>query len=337
MNTKSSNFLARIPKVELHLHLEGAIPLHALWQLMEKYNETQQVGSLSDLEQRFSYRDFPHFIETWVWKNNFLREYEDFTFIASAVADDLAAQNIRYVEAFYSPGDFTRHNLRPQELTAAIRRGLNMHAEKITVNLLADLIRDFGPEQGQRWLDEIAEVKNLGVIGIGIGGSEQLYPPEPYIDVYRKARSLGLKTSAHAGEASGPGSIWGALRSLHVDRIGHGTRAIEDSRLVDYLKEEQIPIEMCPISNLRTGVVSHLSHHPVSRFYQEGLLVSVNTDDPKMFNTSLEQEYRALMDTFGFTEHDIVRLTYNAIQSAWCEEAKKADLLCQLDTFSMRP
>lgn len=332
----NAQFLAKLPKVELHLHLEGAIPLTALWQLIEKYKATRQVGSLADLDQRFCYQDFPHFIETWVWKNNFLREYEDFTFIASEVANDLAAQNIRYVEAFYSPGDFARHGLRPQELTAAIRRGLDMHAERITVKLVADLIRDFGPQQGQRWLHEIAEVKHLGVVGIGIGGSEQLYPPEPYSDVYRQAKKLGFKTSAHAGEAAGPESIWGALRTLQVDRIGHGTRAIEDARLVAYLQEARVPMEMCPISNWRTGVVSHLQQHPIGRFYRDGLLVSVHTDDPKMFNTSLEQEYQALMDTFGFTEQDIVQLIRNAIQSAWCEDAKKTELLRQLENFKSK-
>lgn len=332
-----SEFLAKIPKVELHLHLEGAIPLAALWQLIEKYGEAQQVGCMANLEQRFRFRDFPHFIETWVWKNNFLRTYEDFTFIASEVANDLAAQNIRYVEAFYSPGDFVRHGLRPQELTAAIRRGLDQHADRITVNLVTDLIRDVGPEQSRRWLQEIAEVKNLGVIGIGIGGSEQTYPPEPYADVYREARKLGFKTSVHAGEAAGAKSIWGAIQSLHADRIGHGTRAIEDPRLVAYLKDTRLPIEMCPISNLRTGVVTDLPSHPIGRFYQDGLLVSVNTDDPKMFNNSLEQEYQALIDTFGFTEQDIVRLIRNAIQSAWCDDAKKAELLCQLDAFTLLP
>jgi adenosine deaminase len=329
----NANFLSKIPKVELHLHLEGAIPLTTLWRLVEKYGGAQEIGNMADLEQRFRYQDFPHFIETWRWQCNFLRQYEDFTLIACDVAKDLADQNVRYAEAFYSPGDFARHGLKPQEITAAIRRGLDTQSQRITVNLVTDLIRDFGPELGSYCLHEIAEVKTLGVIGVGIGGSEQMFPPEAYADVYREARRLGFRTSAHAGEASGPASIWGAIRSLQVDRIGHGTRAMDDPKLVAYLQKSQLPIEMCPISNLRTGVVKAIEHHPLGRFYREGLLVSVNSDDPKMFNTSLEQEYRALMHAFGFTAQDIVHLLRNAIRSAWCDEERRAQLMRELDGF----
>ncbi|MBD2048085.1 adenosine deaminase [Coleofasciculus sp. FACHB-64] len=324
--------LHQLPKVELHLHLEGAIPLTALWQLIEKYNAVSSVGSFSQMEQKFQYKDFQHFIDTWVWKNNFLREYEDFTLIASKVAEDLASQNIIYVEAFYSPGDFIRHGLEPQKLTEAIRKGLDVHADKITVNLVADLIRDFGPEQGMTWVKQIHEVKNLGVLGIGIGGSEQTFPPEPYEAVYEQARNLGFKTSAHAGEAAGSESIWGAIRSLKVDRIGHGVRAIDDPELVSFLKSEQIPIEMCPISNLRTGVVADISLHPIKKLYEEGLLITVNTDDPKMFNSSLAYEYKILVEKLGFSLDDIVNLIKNAIKSSWCDDTEKMELLGKIET-----
>lgn len=324
--------LQQLPKVELHFHLEGAIPLPALWRLIEKYDAVVEAGSLTQLEQQFQYQDFPHFIETWLWKNTFLREYEDFTFIASQVAKDLVAQNIVYVEAFYSPGDFVRQGLQPQPLTAAIRKGLDVYADKVTVNLVADLIRDFGPEQGMDWLNQIDEVKDLGVVGIGIGGSEHQFPPEPYEAVFQQARELGFRTSAHAGEAAGAESIWGAIRSLRVDRIGHGTRAIDDPSLLNYLKEKQIPIEACPISNMRTGVVGDIAQHPIRQFYDQGLLVSVNTDDPKMFNTSLVEEYSLLMEKLGFSLADIVRLIENGIQSAWCEEQRKLELIAALES-----
>jgi len=313
------SWIANLPKVELHLHLEGAIPLPALWELILKYGGDPEIRNISALEERFRYRDFCHFAETWTWKNGYLREYEDFKYIAVAVAEDLSRQNIRYVEAFYSPGDFAHHGLEAQRLTEAIRDGLRAREDKIRVRLIADLVRDYGPAQGMRLLHEIAEVRSLGVIGIGIGGSEQKFPPEPYEKVYEQARRFGLRTMAHAGEAAGSESIWGAIRALKVDRIGHGTRAIEDADLVRYLKESQIPVEMCPISNLRTGVISRLEEHPIRRFYEEGLLVSVHTDDPTMFNTTLETEYRALADLLGFSPDDIVRLAENAIRSAWCD------------------
>jgi adenosine deaminase len=308
-----------LPKVELHLHLEGAIPYPALWELLRKYGGDPDVPTPEALVQRFRYRDFPHFIETWNWKNEYLREYEDFIFLAEAVAQDLASQNHLYVEAFYSPPDFARHGLQSQRLTEALRKGLDRVPE-VEVALIADLVRDDGPEWAARTLQEVAEVRELGVIGIGIGGSEQSFPPEPFAAVYEEARRLGLHTTAHAGEAAGAESVWGALRALQVERIGHATRAQEDEALLDYLTEQQVPLEMCPLSNLRTGVVTTLEAHPVRRYFERGLLVTVNTDDPKMFGNSLAEEYRLLVETLGFSREGICSLVLNAVEAAWLSE-----------------
>lgn len=318
-----AQWLAGLPKVELHVHLEGAIPLPALWELVGKYGGRGEVASLAELQTRFQYRDFPHFITTWIWKNRFLRELDDFTFIAEAVAADLHAQNIVYAEAFYSPPDFA--GLEPAEITAAVRRGLD-RAPGIRVNLVADLVRDYGIERGARTLDAIAEVRDLGVIGIGIGGSEQSHPPEPFAELYARARSLGFRTSAHAGEAAGAASIWGAVRALEVDRIGHGTRAAEDPELVAYLAETRLPLEMCPASNVRTAVVPDLAAHPIRDFMERGLLVTVNTDDPAMFQTSLANEYEQLMAVHGLTREHVLTLIDNAVTACWLDEQGKTDL-----------
>jgi adenosine deaminase len=318
------DWLHRLPKVELHLHLEGAIPLGALWRLIEKRGGDPEVPDPAALEERFRYRDFSHFIEVWVWKNGFLAEYDDFTFAAEAVARDLLDQNIVYVEAFYSPGEFRGRGLVPQRLTEAIRAGLD-RVPGIEVRLVADLIRDLGPEHAARTLDEISEVRDLGVIGVGIGGSENEYPPEPFASVFREARRRGLRTSAHAGEAAGATSVWGAIRELSVDRIGHGTRAGEDERLVAHLAEHRIPLEMCPGSNVCTGVVGDLSSHPIREFMRRGLLVTVNTDDPAMFGNSLSGEYRDLMD-LGLTETEIRGLVENAIEASWADRETKVRL-----------
>ncbi len=321
--TASMDWFDRVPKAEIHLHLEGAIPLDALWTLALKYGGDPAVPDQAALERRFVFRDFPHFIDTWVWKNAFLREYEDFTFIAEAVAHDLARQNIRYAEAFFSPPDFLRHGLHTQELAAAIRRGLERVPE-VEVALVVDVCRDFGAELAARTLAETAEVRELGVIGIGLGGSEQNFPPEPFAGVYERARNLGLHTTAHAGEAAGAPSIWGALRCLHAERIGHATRAQEDERLLDYLAAERTPLEMCPLSNVRTAVVRSIDEHPVRRYFERGLLVTVNTDDPKMFGNSLAEEYRLLESRLGFTREDIRSVILQALACSWLPEERKA-------------
>lgn len=315
----------RVPKIELHLHLEGAIPHATLWELVKKYGGDPDVAGVDDLRRKFRYRDFPHFIATWVWKNRFLREYDDFAFIAEAVARDLAGQNIRYVEAFYSPPDFARRGLRTQRLTEAIRTGLD-RVPDIRVNLVADLVRDFGPERAAITLGDVAEVRDLGVIGVGIGGSEHEHPPEPFAAVFEAARDLGFGISAHAGEAAGATSVWGAVRTLRVDRIGHGTRAGEDEALLRYLAEHQVPIEMCPISNVRTGVVESIHAHPIRRYYERGLAVTVNTDDPKMFGNSLAEEYELLVERLGFSRADIRTLILNAVDAAWLPQTEKSEL-----------
>lgn len=315
-------WLAELPKVELHLHLEGAIPLDALWQLIEKYGGDETCDSQAALRERFQYRDFPHFIETWLWKNGFLREYEDFAHIATAVAEDLASQNIRYVEAFYSPHDFAHHGLHPQGITEAIRQGLE-RVEGVEVKLVADLIRDFGPENARRTLSQVHEVRELGVIGIGIGGSEHDFPPEPFTEVYEQARELGFRTSAHAGEAAGAPSVWGAIRALKVDRIGHGTRAVEDPELIDYLAETRIPVELNPISNVCTGVIPSIAEHPVKEYLERGLLVCVNTDDPKMFHNTLVDEFMALHSVLGVTRSQISTLLLNGVEASWMSQDRK--------------
>ena len=318
-------WLQRLPKAELHLHLEGAIPLPALHQLIRKYGGTEDVADVTALRERLRYRDFSHFIETWVWKNDFLREYEDFTLIGTAVAKDLAEQNIRYVEAFYSPRDFARHGLEVQPLTAAIRRGLDAVPE-VEVALVADLIRDFGPECATRTLAELAEVRDLGVVGVGIGGREQCYPPEPFVGVYRQAREMSFRTSAHAGEAAGPESIWGAVRVLQVDRIGHGTRAVEDPALMDHLAEKHVPVELCPLSNVCTGVLQSIEEHPIREYLRRGMTVCVNTDDPQMFHNTLADEYAALRG-LGLSVEEVRQLICNGVTVSWLPDERKKSLL----------
>jgi len=327
------SWLTALPKAELHLHLEGAIPLPALWELMQKYGGDPLVASPEALRQRLTYPDFPAFIDAWIWKNGFLRAYEDFTAIAEAAARDLAQQNIVYAEMFFSPSRFTAQGLTPQGLAQAIRRGFDRVAET-EVWLIADLVRDDGPDQAARTLRQVQEVQDCGVIGIGIGGSEHHCPPEPFADVYDQARAFGFRTSAHAGEAAGAESVRGALDALAVDRIGHATRAEEDPALIDRLGLSGVPLELCPLSNLATGVISDIAEHPVRRYWDRGLAITINTDDPGMFHNSMVDEFAALHETFGFTPAEIRTLVLNAVRAAWRPSSAAGSLV---DRFTADP
>ena len=328
MTLPTEDAFDRLPKVELHVHLEGSIPLPTLWQLVEKYRGTNGLAApqtLAELEAKFAYRDFPHFIDTWVWKNQFIREADDFRLIAAAVARDFARQRIRYAEVIFSPSDFYRTGVSIQAITEAVRSGVD-EVQGVRIQLVADLVRDMGPNRSGKTLSALAEVLDRGVVGITLGGSEHRYPPEPYAEVYHRARQLGLRTSAHAGEAAGAASIWGALNALEVDRLGHATRIAEDPELFEVLAARGVAVEACPISNLRTGAIPNLDAHPLRELLAASVVTSVNTDDPAMFHTSLAAEYRALSQTFGFELSDIAALIQNAVASSWLDEADKLAL-----------
>ena len=215
------------------------------------------------------------------------------------------------------------------DITTAIRRGLD-RVRDINVKLIADVVRDSSVSQAMHTLETVAELRDYGVIGIGLGGSEQSHPPEKMTTVFARARQLGLHTTVHAGEAAGAPSIWGAIHTLHAERIGHAARATEDPSLCAYLRQTQLPLEMCPLSNMRTGVVATFADHPVVEFIRQGMLVTINTDDPKMFNNTLADEYTLLMTEGGLHEADICALIDNAIRASWLSDAEKTALRAQM-------
>ncbi len=320
-----------MPKAELHFHLEGAIPVPTLWELIQHHGGDSVVSSEAELIEWFTYSDFAHFMEIWTWMNGFLRDYDDFTFAAEAVARHLAAQNIVYVEAFFSPSDFRHHDLDPRRIALAIRTGLD-RVDGVEVPLIVDLVRDRGPEGTARTFASIKDVADeAGIIGIGIGGFEAAHPPEQFEGVYREARESGFHVTAHAGEEAGPESVWGAIRSLGAERIGHGIRSIEDPSLVRYLVEHQIPLEVCPTSNLRTGVIAHWDQHPVRRLVDAGVLVTINTDDPAMFDTTLAGEYEILENRFEMDETMLKGLSLAAVDASWADEATRARLRSDIE------
>jgi adenosine deaminase len=308
------------PKVELHLHLEGAIPLDTLWGLIQSHGGDPEVSDRAALERRFVFRDFAHFIDTWWWMTGFIRTEDDFTEVAESVARHLAAQNIVYAEASYSPTDFERHGLSPQALGMAIRRGLDRVPDTQVV-LNVDLVRDSGPERAAATLESVLEISaEADVRGITIGGSEQDHPPEQFSGVYRRAADAGLRLTAHAGEAAGPASVWGALRELGVERIGHGVRSVEDSALVEHLVSHQIPLEVCPTSNIRTGVAQEWDDHPVHRLIAAGANVTINSDDPALFNCSLADEFRVLS---RYQKRSMEDLTIAAVEASWLDDSAR--------------
>lgn len=219
--------------------------------------------------------------------------------------------------------------MSPQRVTEALRAGLR-DVPQVEVALVPDLVRDRGRDHARDLLERMAEVRKEGVIGIGIGGFESGFPPELFETVYERARALGFFTTAHAGEAAGPASVWGAIRALRVDRLGHVTRAVEDPALVRHLATARIPLELCPLSNVRTGIIPSPDKHPVRQYFDLGIPISLNTDDPLFFGNSLVDEFVAVQRFHRFSRQEIKRLILSSIDSSWLTADRKARLS---DTF----
>jgi adenosine deaminase len=330
---KIEQFITEIPKVELHLHLEGAIPIETLFNLIQRQGREPSIKTFDDLRKKLTYTDFAHFIEVWTWKNTFIKEEKDFEEIAYQVLGDLSQQNVKYVEAFYSPGDYWRQGLSVQGITECLIKGKERAYRDFGIQseLIIDLIRDHGPERSMQYLEEVTDYLGKGVIGIGLGGSENSFPADSYASVYQEARKRGFRLTAHAGEVAGANSIWAVVKKLGVERIGHGVRAYEDPQLISLLKERQIPLEICVVSNVKTGACKSVEAHPIKRYFQQGLMVTVNSDDPTMFNTSISQEYLELVQKLGFTVNDLKRLSMNGVDASFMSVADKKLMKSQFE------
>ncbi|MHA1925631.1 MAG: adenosine deaminase [Candidatus Thorarchaeota archaeon] len=325
--------ITALPKVELHIHLLGTIRSRTLLEFIDEGGFETPYNSEADLAQFFQYKDFGHFISVYSEVVNFITKEKQFERLAFEMLEDLAANNVRYAEiSFSAPDHMRRRELEFSAMLDAIDRGKRRAYRKtgIEADVRIDLVRNYGPESALEVLDRIRERLD-SIVSVDIGGSEHNYPPKPFAPVYEEARNLGLHLVAHAGEAEGPESIWDVIRFLGVERIGHGTSAVNDTRLMDHIKENGIAIESCPVSNVRTGVVASIDEHPIREFFDRGLLVTVNSDDPAFFDTNIAFEYTQLHDRLGFSLADLYAITQNGIKSAFLSEAKKETLLIEAE------
>ena len=332
-------FARAMPKVELHLHLEGSITPETALALARRHGATLPADDPAGLQDWFRFRDFRHFVEVYLALSDLLRAPDDFRFIVVELARELARQNVRYAEVTFTAYThlWQGKGLTPDDLIAGLDAGRAEASERFGVELawIIDIPRNlsFDPQTGRYTgaaSDPTVEMalawKDRGVVALGLGGYEIGAPPEPFAPAFDRARAGGLHSVPHAGEHVGPEGVWGAIRALRAERIGHGVRAIEDPELVGYLVEHQIPLELNPTSNIRLGVYPDYASHPLPRFWDAGAYVTVNSDDPPLFNTTLNQEYHALVDAFGFGVEDLERVSLNALRASFLPEARKAGL-----------
>lgn len=319
--------IKNIAKVELHVHIEGATLPETYYELALKNKVKLPAKNLNQWKSFFEFKDFPHFIQVYTSAVSALKRPEDYSYLVEQFYGFQAKQNIVYSEAYLS-ATFLVEAFKNDEILDAISQGMKNGESKYNtkVKLIPDIARHI-PESQDKVLDLVIQGYKQGLfIGIGLGGIENGFPPNLFIDSYKKAKKAGLKLVAHAGEADGPESIWGAINELGVDRIGHGVRCIEDQKLLDYLKQTQIPVEVSPTSNYHLGIVKKGETHPIRKMIDSGVFCTLNSDDPAMFSTNISQEYE-LLKLQGFSNDELIQLNKNAINASFLSNHEKKMLL----------
>jgi aminodeoxyfutalosine deaminase len=312
------------PKIELHVHLEGTVRAGTLLQIARRNGVALPADSEEGLAGLYEFRDFAHFIDTWIITTGALRTEQDFRQVVVDYAAEAASHGAVYLEGIFSPAEPARRGVAWEEVFAGYCDGAQQAREQhgVEVRLTPDIPRGFPLEDAELTARYAVKYRDRGVVGLGLGGKEAEFPPEPYAAAFALARGGGIGSVPHAGEAAGVSSIRGALTALGADRIRHGIRAVEDPGLVREIAARGIVLDVCPISNLRTGVVASLAAHPLPDLVAAGVRCSVSTDDPAMFDTDLSADYRAA-SSLGVTPKAIYQA---GLDGALCDEETRAGL-----------
>lgn len=316
------------------MHLEGSIPVEALFALVKKHNRLDEAPSVEHVRRRYEFDDFAHFLEVYKWTVSFLKTVDDYEFIAYEVARTLVKQNVWFAEIMVGLGNSVMYGGHdPVAIVRAAWRGFKAaevrHGIRIRVQIAAG--RDHGADFS---LDRLRDIEPLmgevDICAFNMGGSEHVHPLPQFAKVFRRAHDMGLKVSVHAGEVSGPQDVYDAL-DLHPQRIGHGIRSALDPMLMDDLKRRDVALEVCPVSNECTGAVARLADHPLPRLIQAGVPVTLSSDDPAMFHTSVSREYEVAHEVLGIDTSTLVKIAREGFRRGFMDEALRKELLQKFD------
>lgn len=325
-----------LPKVELHLHLEGAAPPRFIAGLAAEKNIN--LRGVFDQKGNYAFRDFSHFLQVYEAATSVLTGPEEYARLVLAVLEQQAEEGVLYTETFLSPDFCGAGDLAAwRDYMAAMSEAAQVAESRFGTTLrgVITCIRHFGPEKARAAAICAAETKGDFIVGFGIAGDETMGRPKDFAWSFDCAREADLQLTAHAGEWGGPVSVREAVDDLGVARIGHGVRAIEDPALVDRLAEREIVLEVCPGSNIALGLYPNWRAHPVARLREAGVKVTLSTDDPPFFHTGLSAEYERLAEAFDWSEAEFMDLNRTAAQAAFCDDATRTQVLKRLDAFEM--
>ncbi|WP_405095411.1 adenosine deaminase [Micromonospora sp. NBC_01412] len=334
--TDLSTFIAGLPKVELHVHHVGSASPRIVAELAARHAGRSPVPADPDaLADYFAFRDFGHFIEVYLSVVDLIRDPEDVWILTHEVARELARQQVRYAELTVTPYSHVRRGIPAPAFCEAIEDA-RKRAEAdfgIALRWCFDIPGEAGLPAAEETLRICLEERPDGLISFGLGGPEIGVPRPQFKPYFDQARAAGLRSVPHAGETTGPQTVWDALRDLGAERIGHGISAAEDPELLAHLAERQIALEVCPTSNLRTRAVASLDEHPLPRLVEAGVLVTINSDDPPMFGTTLDDEYAVAARLLGLGPEGVAALAKAAVTAAFLEPGEKSRLTAEIDGY----
>ncbi len=330
MDRPNRTYLEKLPKAEIHLHLEGSVDAPLLLDLSRKYSTEYSALSQEELAAKlFRYEDFSGFIDTFRIVCEHLRRPEDYVAVLDRLAGYCSSQNIQYAELICSPSIPWHFGLDGREiLEALLERSLQLGREQgLRLGWILDCVRQWGPEPAQRTAELAVECMERGVVGLGLGGDENSLPMADFKEIFHWAKASGLFIHVHAGETGGPDQVWDALRILGANRIGHGIQSARDAALMEHLRERAIGLDVCLTSNLKTRAWSPISTNPFGMLFRRGLHVSLNSDDPGLFETTLVDEFSKAVRFFQLNRQDVNRLALEGLRSAFLPHDERLALM----------
>ena len=333
-HSPTSQWLNQLPKVELHLHLEGSLEPELMFELARRNNIELPFESVEDIRNAYEFNNLQEFLDIYYQGANVLINEEDFYDLTWAYLEKCKQQNVYHVELFFDPQTHTDRGIKFETLINGISRALN-DAEKtlgISSHLIMCFLRHLSEDDAIKTLHQAQAFKHL-ITAVGLDSSENEHPPEKFSRVFKQTRDIGFLSVAHAGEEGPPEYIWQAIKDLQVSRIDHGVRSIEDPLLMDYLIEHQLPLTVCPLSNTRLCVFQEMSQHNILQMLEQGVCVTVNSDDPAYFGGYMNENFIALKEALQLTQAQAKQLVLNSINASFADEARKQALTDMLNDF----
>lgn len=321
-------FIQNLPKAELHLHIEGTLEPELMFKLAQKNGVSLPYASIQEVREAYNFNSLQSFLDLYYAGASVLVEEIDFFDLTWAYLQKCKAQNVLHVEIFFDPQTHTKRGIAFGDVVRGIVKALQKAKKELGISsfLIMCFLRHLSEKEANETLKESLPFKHH-IIGVGLDSSEVGHPPSKFERVFKRARQEGYKIVAHAGEEGDSSYIWEAIKLLHVNRINHGIRCDEDATLVDFLIEKQLALTVCPLSNVKLCAVDEMKNHNILKLLHQGVLVTVNSDDPAYFGGYLNENYLALANDLGASKHDLVALAKNSFKASFLSEEEKEKYL----------